>query len=638
MLTLLPIICFFCILLVLRKFLVLGWRSSFLFAALLWGLLLTGVTELLSLLRWLDFGPVASTWGIVSLLLLFFIFVVGNQKLINLQLHLHHFRLSRFELLMLVYLILVIIVIGVIAWVAPPNTWDSMTYHMGRIIHWIQNKSVAFYPTHILRQLFLNPWAEYAILHFQILGGNDRFANFIQWFSMIGSIVGVSLLAEEYKATTRGQIFAAVVCATIPMGILQGSSTQNDYAVSFWLVCFVYFATLLRKKANLLHAVGTGAALGLAMLTKATAYVYAIPFLAYLGLSSIKLRRDPRIALIVLVLVIAFVPNIGFLARNYNLFGNPLGPGQDGAGNVYANEIFSLSALTSNIIRNLSLHMDTPYSQVNIVFENAISSLHKLINISPNDARTTWPGEEFHIEGLPCGEASCGNPLHLIIVTLSVVFFISQRPRDREIVLYILQIILAFLLFCVYLKWQPWHSRLHLPLFVLSAPLVGIQMSRIRDGRIPSIFLSILMVTALPWVIYNPARPVLGKNSIFTTNRMEQYFNTYPSLADPYIESAQFISGLNCSDVGLDISFDRWEYPLWIFLRGRNNPAIRLEHVNVVNISRQTQDENHPGSFSPCAIFSDNVNPPDVISMRDTIFLRKWSSGSFSVYTGTSSP
>ena len=376
-------------LLILRKFQVLCWRSSFLLAALLWGLLLTAITEFLSLLKWLDFWHLVGAWGIV-LLLLWLILAFGNWNFLEVRQDLHGLSISRFELSLLVGVFLMVVMIGVIAWAAPPNTWDSMTYHMSRVIHWMQNKSVVFYPTAILRQLHSNPWSEFAILHFQILSGGDRFANFIQWFSMLGSLVGVSLLAKELKATIRGQIFAAVACATIPMGILQGSSTQTDYVVSFWLVCFVYFAMLLRKRANFHYAFGTGAALGLAILTKATAYIFTFPFLAWLGLSSIRHFNVKRILFIALALVIAFSINFGHYARNFDLYGSPLGPGKEGANYVYANEVFTFSAVASNLIRNIGLHLGTPYGRVNAALDNTISVLHKFIGISPNDERTTW--------------------------------------------------------------------------------------------------------------------------------------------------------------------------------------------------------------------------------------------------------
>ena len=62
---------------------------------------------------------------------------------------------------------------GLIAFVAPPNNYDSMTYHLGRVVHWIQNHSVQHYPTNIDRQLFMPPWAEFAITHFYLLSTDD---------------------------------------------------------------------------------------------------------------------------------------------------------------------------------------------------------------------------------------------------------------------------------------------------------------------------------------------------------------------------------------------------------------------------------------------------------------------------------
>jgi len=50
-----------------------------------------------------------------------------------------------------------------IALVAPPNTNDSLQYHMSRVMHWIVNRSVGFYATPIDRQLWMPPFAEYSI-------------------------------------------------------------------------------------------------------------------------------------------------------------------------------------------------------------------------------------------------------------------------------------------------------------------------------------------------------------------------------------------------------------------------------------------------------------------------------------------
>ena len=74
----------------------------------------------------------------------------------------------------------VAVVIGLtelVAFIAPPNTWDTMAYHMARVAHWAQNGTVRHYPIPYLPQLYHPPWAEFAITHFQLLSGGDRFAN-----------------------------------------------------------------------------------------------------------------------------------------------------------------------------------------------------------------------------------------------------------------------------------------------------------------------------------------------------------------------------------------------------------------------------------------------------------------------------
>jgi 4-amino-4-deoxy-L-arabinose transferase-like glycosyltransferase len=95
----------------------------------------------------------------------------------------------------------------------------------------------------------------------------------------------VSLAAKQLGGDRRAQILTVVVAATIAMGIMQTSSTQNDYVVAFWLVCLVVFVLRLNRQrpgtglTGEALVVGGALGLGLALLTKPTAYVFAVPFM-----------------------------------------------------------------------------------------------------------------------------------------------------------------------------------------------------------------------------------------------------------------------------------------------------------------------------------------------------------------------
>jgi hypothetical protein len=250
------------------------WRSSILLAAIAWGTIVTAVVETLSLFTAVTFGWVLLAWIAINLTLVALCLKLKIAKAARLDFSV---QIPLHLILLLAGIVFIVITVGIIAIVAPPNTWDSMAYHMARVAHWIQNQTVAHYPTNYLPQLTQSPWTEFAILHLQILSGGDRFANLVQWFSMIGSLVGVSLIARELGASLSGQIFSAVFAATLPMGILQASSTKNDYAVGFWLVCLAYFILVaIGSKKIIKNSLPIGASLGLALLTKGTAYLYAL--------------------------------------------------------------------------------------------------------------------------------------------------------------------------------------------------------------------------------------------------------------------------------------------------------------------------------------------------------------------------
>ncbi|MFA5089006.1 MAG: glycosyltransferase family 39 protein, partial [Candidatus Omnitrophota bacterium] len=527
-----------------------------------------------------------------------------------------------------------LLIVAWAAWLSPPNNWDSLTYHLSRVAHWIQNQSVASYPTNIIRQLCFNPWAEFAIMHFQVLLGGDRLANFIQWFALAGGVIGVSAVAKELGADRKGQFFAALLTATIPMGILQGSSTQNDLVAAFWLVCFVYFVLLLRNEFQWIYAVAAGGALGLGFLTKGTSYVYAAPFLAWFILTS---RRDIRRlgqSLAVLA-VIVLILNLGYYLRNYDLFRTILLPASENH-SVRA-QAYGFGYFLSNVLRNVVLHFGTPSPAVNSLIKSAVSSLHAVLGMDPSHPAITLENWGMAFEGHLLHEDHAGNFLHTLLISAGAVcFLILFRPfagsRDKPANKYSLNfsrlggylaaLFAAGILFNIFLKWQPWNARLHLPLFVLCMPFAATVLPKIMNDKFRISVALLLFAGALPWLFLNHSRPLLAAKNIFTTGRMEQYFANNPGFRYSYEQAAQEAKSTGCRQIGLSLGGNSWEYPLWVLLRPGGTTGPRLEHVRVVNESAKTLQEHPFNQFDPCVIIADDLLDQSKIVIGRKNFVR----------------
>ena len=606
---LLPILCWVFIALI---FNIKGlcWRSSFLTASICWGVLLTGITEMLSVVKSLTLCWLLLFWGgatIISVIVYCFTSQQEVSKARN-SIRLSFTSMPVFQRCLLAGVVLIVILTGLTASIAAPNNWDSMTYHMSRVMHWIQNQGVGHYPTHILRQLHSNPWSEFAMTHFQILNGGDYLANFIQWFSMVGCILGVTLIAERFGSNLRGQIYAAAVVATLPMGILQASSTQNDYVTSFWLVCFVYYCIMSIQKPNLYYSLGVGASLGLSILTKGTSYIYAFPFLVWLCWSMVKLLRLRICRHVLIISVVVLLINIGHYSRNLELFRNPLGPDAMSPAKEYTltNDVFTVSSIVSNTLRNAGLHMGTPIKLCNDAIEKGIYSAYNVFGIDINDPLTTWTGTGFHINTLSAHEDSAGNPIHLVLIllTISIIILFWKQRKESYFTGYIIALVVAFLIFCGCLKWQPWHSRLHLPLFVLWSPVIAVIMSTAINKWIANVIMMTLVITSFHWVLKNESRPLTGRNSILNTSRIDQYFNNRPGIKESYYDCALAVSSQQCSNIGIQLGGDHWEYPLWVLIQRSSEQIPRIEHVYVGNNSYKIS----LGNFKPCTLLKTDKN------------------------------
>ena len=599
------------------------WREALLTGTVVWGVLVVAFTEGLSLFGLLTWQWLVALWSLAA--------AVGMGVLVVLwgltpRPPLHHVERGsstatglrsgrppgRMVVLAICGVVAVVVIAGVTAIVAPPNTYDSMTYHLPRVMHWIQHQSVAHYPTHIPRQLHFPPGAEFILTHLYLLAGNDRLLNLVQWLGMVGSVVGVSLLAQQFGAAGPGQVVASVVAATLPMGMLQASSTQNDYVVTFWLVCLAYFVLVAIRRPGWGVSAGVGASLGLALLTKATAYLFAAPLLVWLLVGYGRFLRWRCYRHVLLIAGVVLALNLGHWLRNTNLYGTPL-VWQDGAStSSYTNEVIGAGMLLSNVIRNASLHASVPggseqvRAQVGQQVAQWIDRTHALIGIEASDRRTTWQqvttseGRQFRVEPFHMHEDIASNPLHLLLILYALVAVCASGALRRGTVpVYAGVLVAGFLLFCLVLKWQPWHSRLHLPLFVLWAPAVGIALSWGWSRRIGSGAAAVLLVAALVLIGYNETRPLYGPRSILFTERADQYFATRPFGAD-YRAAIGYLNTQPHGKIGLVLGANAWEYPFWALLEGEAGHRARLEHVLVGNVSGRLAAEDQTPAVVIC--------------------------------------
>jgi hypothetical protein len=604
-------------------------QYAFLSGSTLWCALLVIATETFSFFEALTFPSLLVFWtsaGIVSALLYLRVrreYPVPPGNLWP--------RYSLGQKLLLAAILAITATIGAIAFIAPPNTWDSMYYHMPKVLYWIQNQTVEFYPTHFPSQNQLAPGAEYIVMHLQLLSGSDRLANFVQWYALIGCMVASAFLCRRFGLNRTAALCSALFIATIPMGILEASSTYVDYILTFWIMSFACF-TLQPEEPGRADAVSRllpGLTLGLAILTKATAYLYALPFVMLYAILQFRKRRFVAIIPLAVCAALALLLNASFYARCYEMCGNPLGITEtivDREKNInggHVNETFAPKAILSNLIRNTATHFHvTPSVTVNLAVEKAVVRLHEFFGMDVNDRRTTWSTTMFRAPGdankrvlKDPGERrnyrsdeGISNPFHFLMIVLSMVIILGRKSlRERPgLVLYALCCVVGFLLFSAYLKWQPFHSRLHTPLFVLSAPFVAVALFNVKDNRLGILgrALSMIVLTgmAVPILLFSCERPLLGEHSMLSKQRNERYF-WFPHRKEPYTKAQQFLKDRKLSAVGLVGGDADWVYPMMVLLR-EDHPDVRFMDVNVTDHSKSKYDLKRFRDFFPDAIIS----------------------------------
>lgn len=552
-------------------------RIAILRAAVAAGAALVLITECLGFLRLLVPHAVAIGW----LLALAFIVLFARPGMP---------RVSAVECLFLAPFAAIFALLGWVAWMAPPNTYDSMAYHMPRVVYWAQQGSVDNFPASYLMQLQMPPFAEYAILHGRLLTGSDRLANFAQWGGYVGSVLAVSVLARELGASRLAQWYAALAAATIPNAILQASGAKNDCVLSFWMLCACVFGLVAVRTGSRYWL--AGASIALALLTKGTAYLFLPPLLAGV-LWPVDFRRLRTLAGVSIGAVLLL--NGCFYWRNFELSGSPLGfdsANGDGLHRV-RNDRLGAGVTASNAVRGLAGHIAFRSREANERLHGAILNWHATLGLDPNDPATTWRDASFTPTVNSNHESNSPNRVHLALLAVAVAYSLWRHPLRW----FALGWLCAWFLFFSLLRWQPYMTHLHLPLFFAGAVFIGVWLERLRPRCLAFAVCLLLLTGARPYLFDNWLRPAASLRQL--SRQTLQFKDVEPLLRQSSVEAAvRRVRDSGCRRVGIDSSRLELSYPVIALLR-QSDPSVQFRQIAP---NKATQRYAAPGAWPPCAI------------------------------------
>jgi hypothetical protein len=503
-----------------------------------------------------------------------------------------------------------------------PSTTDAMTYHIPRVLHWLQEQTI-YQSTIRNSHDFMPPFAEYLLVHLYSFTGDDRLLFLSQWLAYAMSIYLSGVIALQLGADKKTKELTRLFVAVIPMAILQSTSTQVDMVSANLVLIVLHIVLVFLQMPNYTLAFYMALAIGLGLQIKAPFALSAL--MALVPLITSLAKQFKKVMLMgVFIASVVLLMQIRFFIQNISLYGNILGQNLSGSANTYANERFDLPAVASNVARNTFNHIPVP------IFTNyadkSLVSFHSFLGINIHDPKTTYLNHDFHISPvLYPQEDIIGNPIHLIVIVIGglMLFKVDIKNKYQLKVLY-LGLLAYYLIFAFILKWEPYHNRLQIAFFLIGTITSVCLLSINKYGKnflntclflsIPLAFIIILLNVSRPYVSYGLFYENIKQFSLPLSSLPEsflikprdmQYFNARYYWYDPYNEISEILAG----DKGLKaINFklmDEFEYPFWVQLKEK---GVRFRVVQENNLSEDT------------LIITTSNNPIQIISHQTQCF------------------
>lgn len=504
-----------------------------------------------------------------------------------------------------------LLVIGGMAVLTVPYNWDSMTYHLTRIVHWIQDGSVDYFVTNNRRQLISPVLGEYILLHLVLLTGSDLFVNCLQFLSLaVSSVLAYDIMRRS--GIPRLLCFGGLtLIATAPVIMGEALSTQTDLfaamclmLVTYKIFCFASERDFVYGKASQKQIILMGLAVGLGYLAKPSICYSILILMAWLLFVCIKGRvRLKDMGLFVLTGgITVFLLPVPIFLRNIRYAGDPFALAYMSGIGVGS---FHPGCLLLNAYKNFAtLACMKGNKGVLLTLGNALAGL---LGIDINDPRITFGNGSFLFDSnlvFSYDHDFAGAGLFLLFLAAVLVIspVILIKKREKAPAGFMAAALLQFLLNLSMIRWQPWVNRLLVPaVFLTVIPFTWLLWRIMGKALHRNIITAFVVVWISLCFAIGPLRfhmHYVNLNLQKETSRWELYF-AKRNLIGIYVNLCDLAK--NSGKVGIYASNDAYEYPLWVRLKEQSAGSCTIENI---------VPEKEIESFEPdCIIVLDNICP-----------------------------
>lgn len=560
------------------------------------------VTEICSFWHMIDRTIIIGSWTCLTLLLLILLIVNGKKKVGIIKV-----EKDRENRAIRLFLGIICVGVLILSAVSITSNWDSMTYHMPRVMHWIQNKSVDFYATSEVRQITSPPLAEYMIMHVMLLSGSDKFVCMVHGMSYVLSAGFIYFISIKMKVEKRYAYLAVFLFLMMPPAIAEAVTTQNDLFSAlimllffYYYLDFVYQSDLTISKETLVLSVKLGTTIALGYLAKSNVLIIMAILIGYLGIIKIWQKEKFKNMLFAGItgIVTAVIGICPFMIKSYKVYGT-LFPSSQTEGITVTT--LDIRLLIANCYKNMVKYVSTPLIPgINNFLMRVGHVIERVFRIDINDPAISTM--EFT---LPDGDKAyqqsmAANPVVMLLcllVILGIIFKKCEKPKLEMRMFFCT--ILGLLATCTISKWSPWKVRYFLPFSVIAIIFICLFIGQIKEEyKWKDAFIGFIICFGL----------LSGYGALhYTVNEVKMQYEgdedgQYSYFVNRHIRGAYndieaYVEEKGFRQIGLYLGEDRYEYPLWPYLE----QAERIDHVMVEDEYLQKLED--PDFMPECIVY-----------------------------------